>query len=326
MRTIITLICTLCLTSFAVAQDATPSIACDAPTFEFGSVSNTETVKHTFTVRNDGKSVLNISGVKPACGCTIADISSKVLQPGESATIAASLSLKGRRGLQTKTITVNSDDPKTPAYKLTLKGTAASEVGLEPTSIYVGQLGFGEQVTKDVVITNNGTNPLEIVSITSQNNLVTYSVVTNVVGKSFTVKVTNSDSIPVGRISDYLTITTNNDKAKTERLTVFGNVVAKLAIAPTAITLDPAAGVGDQSITIKPGSVRNFQVIDVIWAENPSAIRVINNGINGFTITLRGISAKPELDGTTVIIKTTVPGLESIEVPISIKAATPAAP
>jgi len=326
-------ILSLSLCSLGLAQGlvptAAPSISCVQPVFEFGSRSNTESVKHTFTVSNKGTKVLNISGVKPACGCTIANISSKVLQPGESATIDATLSLKGRRGLQTKTITINSDDPKTPAYKLTMKGTAASEVGLNPTSIYVGRIGLGEKITKSVEVTNNGTNPLEIVSVAVQNNLVTYEVETVEEGKKYKVNVTTSAFIPVGRISEYLTITTNNEKAKTERITVFGEVVAKLSISPTTITLDPNAAAADQVIAIKGGSVKNFQIMDVVW-DGP--IRVVNHGINGFTVTLKGIGPSTGADGKKVVIKTNVPDLETIEVPVALKAApapggvVPAAP
>ena len=305
----------------APAATTAPKIACDQATHDFGTADNQSTVKHTFKVRNDGTSVLNISQVKPACGCTIANISSKVLQPGEEATIDAALNLKGRRGLQTKTITVHSNDPKTPEYRLTLKGTAASEIGINPTSVYLGQLGVGETVTKTVSITNNGTNDLRILKVTSQNNLVTYRVETNTPGKAYTLHVTNSDTMPIGRINDYLTVTTNNKTSPSERLTVFGNVVAKLSVSPTKLTLDPGAGTGNHTVTVKAGSVRNYQILDVAWPEAGGSLKVVNGGVNGFTITFSGVEPKPELNGTSIVIKTTVAGMEEIEIPVTVKAA-----
>lgn len=53
-------------TAGAVEQEnATPIIEIETPTYNFKEVSQGETVKHTFKVRNTGTAPLQIKGVKP---------------------------------------------------------------------------------------------------------------------------------------------------------------------------------------------------------------------------------------------------------------------
>jgi len=306
----------------APATGGKPKIFCAQPLFEFGSKNNAESVKHTFTVKNDGAGVLNISNVKPACGCTIANISSKILQPGESATIDANLSLKGRRGLQTKTITVNSNDPTTPAFRLTLKGTAVSAVNLSPTSVYVGNLGQGESATKTVTISNNDTNALNITSVKAQNNSVTLNLKTIEEGQKYELDVTTSSTLPIGRISDFITITTDNPKAKSERVTVYGQVVGKLNVAPAKLDLVAAPGFKKRyTITVRPGSVKSYQITAALWpAALDATVKILNRGAAGFTVEFSNVDTTTALDGSTIIINTNLADYPIIEVPVTVKA------
>ena len=53
-------------TAGAVEQEnAAPVIEIETPTYNFKEVSQGETVKHTFKVRNTGTAPLQIKGVKP---------------------------------------------------------------------------------------------------------------------------------------------------------------------------------------------------------------------------------------------------------------------
>jgi len=53
-------------TASAVEQEnTTPIIEIETPTYNFEEVSQGETVKHTFNVRNTGTAPLQIKGVKP---------------------------------------------------------------------------------------------------------------------------------------------------------------------------------------------------------------------------------------------------------------------
>lgn len=304
----------------ANATTGTPTISCPQPTFNFGSRDNSETVKHTFMVKNEGTSTLNINRVKPACGCTVANISSKVLAPGESAEITASLNLKGRRGLQTKPMTVYSNDPVKPQFKLTLTGTAVSEIGLSPTAVSMGRLEEGQRVTKNITLTNNGQTPVKITKIESVSNLVSHEIETVEAGKKYIIKVTNNGNIPPGRLSDNLVITTDSAKAPTHRVAVYGTVLDKLSITPNPMILTESNVPVNRVLYVRAGSVKSFQVLNATWEAAGATGRIANLGASGFTVTFQNIRAGLPLNGSKIVITTDVASMPSFEVPVQVRA------
>ena len=109
----------------ASGQDAGttgPKIACDEPTYNFGDADSSQDVSHTFVLRNEGDQNLEISNVKPSCGCTVANITTRSIPPGGESLVTTKLALRGRQGQQRKGITVSSNDPKTPSLMLYIEG------------------------------------------------------------------------------------------------------------------------------------------------------------------------------------------------------------
>lgn len=87
-------------------------------TYDFGEMTQGEKKEHTFTLTNNGKSELIIRNVRSSCGCTAVAPSKKVIAAGETAPIKVTFDSKGKRGRQSKTITVITNDPKTPTTTL----------------------------------------------------------------------------------------------------------------------------------------------------------------------------------------------------------------
>jgi len=310
----------------ATAQDVgvsgPPKIACDAPTFDFGNKDNSTSVKHTFVIKNNGVSTLNISRVKPACGCTVANISSKVLEPGQTAEITANLSLKGRTGRQTKPMTVYSNDPAAPQFRLTLQGTAVSEVTISPTAISLGSLNEGQQVTREVSIKNSSATPMKVTKVESSNNTVTHELVTIKEGFEYKISVTNSKFLPPGRITDSLTVTTDNPKMPTQRISVYGTVLDKITVSPNPLVIpESKTAPVSRKLYVRAGSVKAFNILGATWPGTDAKVSVSNLGARGFTINLDNVNATTAINGTSIVLKTDVEGLEEMKVPVQIRAA-----
>ena len=114
---------------------AAPQIQVDEATYNFGDVhvtAATEKIEHVYKIQNSGDTDLVIEKVKTSCGCTTASLSTKLLAPGDSVDLSAKLSLKGRNGNMTKSITIESNDPQSPKLRLELKVNALREVTLQP--------------------------------------------------------------------------------------------------------------------------------------------------------------------------------------------------
>ncbi len=98
-------------------------------THDFGAMTQGEKKDHTFTVTNDGKTDLLIRRVRSSCGCTAVAPSKKVIAPGETAPIKITFDSRGKRGRQSKSITVITNDPKTPTTTLRISSNVSTTQG-----------------------------------------------------------------------------------------------------------------------------------------------------------------------------------------------------
>lgn len=88
-------------------------------------------VDATFTFVNDGKEPVTIEKVVPSCGCTTASLPKMTIDPGERSQLVTRFDITGRRGLQTKTVTVHIKGEKTPVV-LSLVVTIPDLVKMNP--------------------------------------------------------------------------------------------------------------------------------------------------------------------------------------------------
>ena len=145
-----------------------PRIVCDEPNYDFGERNNTEFVEHDYPIRNAGTLSLEIRSVRASCGCTAVKPSQEVIPPGGEASIRARLDLRGRNGLQQKTITVTSNDPDTPNLTLQLKGTAVQALRAQPGALFFGRVGPGGVRNRTFEIIS-ARGPIQIVEARTDN-------------------------------------------------------------------------------------------------------------------------------------------------------------
>ncbi len=105
-----------------------PVITIDNELFKFENAVMGDLVEHNFVVTNNGKTPLIIRKVKASCGCTATSPEKTNLAPGESTNIKTSFNTAGRKGNQTKTITVITNDPKKSSITLTITGNVLEKV------------------------------------------------------------------------------------------------------------------------------------------------------------------------------------------------------
>jgi hypothetical protein len=99
-----------------------PKIVFENLNYEFEKVKSGEKVEHEFTFKNDGKSDLIIRKLSPSCGCTIANLKSNIIKPGESSSVGIVFNSTGRKGHQNKQVTVITNDPMNTELVLKISG------------------------------------------------------------------------------------------------------------------------------------------------------------------------------------------------------------
>jgi hypothetical protein len=83
-----------------------PRMVFEKDVHDFGRLIQGEMISYSFHFTNEGKSPLVIADVKASCGCTIADFPGEAVPPGEKAYVTVTFDSKGRRGFQSKQVTV----------------------------------------------------------------------------------------------------------------------------------------------------------------------------------------------------------------------------
>ena len=188
-----------------------PKIVCDELTYDFGEMNNTEFVEHDYPIRNEGTLSLEILNVRASCGCTAVKPSQDVIPPGGEATIRARLDVRGRHGFQRKSITVKSNDPKTPSLVMSLTGTAIQPLRAQPSSLFFGRVGAdaARVRTFDII---SGREAIQIQDVRTDNEGLLVKALpdqSSADGKSHRFELTLDSSLPAGNLNGSVFVKTD---------------------------------------------------------------------------------------------------------------------
>ncbi|MEY3444080.1 MAG: hypothetical protein RLZZ519_2361, partial [Bacteroidota bacterium] len=95
-----------------------PHIEFATTSVEGGKIIEGEKYVYDFTFKNTGHSPLKIIAAKASCGCTAIKPITELIAPGDSAAITATFDSKARVGMQSKSITVTTNDIENPTIGL----------------------------------------------------------------------------------------------------------------------------------------------------------------------------------------------------------------
>jgi hypothetical protein len=99
-----------------------PKLSLDKNVFDFGKIKVGEVINTEFVFTNSGKEELQIHKTKASCGCTASNPDKTVLKPGESSKIKVSFNSAGKKGAQTQSVTIYTNDPANPTQTISIKG------------------------------------------------------------------------------------------------------------------------------------------------------------------------------------------------------------
>ena len=205
---------------------ASPEIAVAKPTYDFGSITQGKKVEHQFVITNKGDSPLTIKSVRPSCGCTAVSTTTSVILPGKSGGIKASFNSANYAGTIHKTISVDTNDPKSPTTVLNLTGSVVEEIQINPKQLNVGQLRVNETSRSVIVITNMGSKRLKLTSVKSPLTQLAAVAEKKLLqpGESSKISVSIIPRSGDRLLSGYLAITTDNPARPEIQIPVYGSL------------------------------------------------------------------------------------------------------
>ncbi len=226
----------LLATAIALPQMLGPKAVVKNSEYDFGNINQNDIVKHSFTITNTGDDVLKISDIRASCGCTAATPEKNELKPGESTKLLVSFNSKGRKGPQTKTVNIKTNDPNNANLVLKIKGNvvvneenknkAGAQIFFPETQHDFGKVKEGEVVNYEFKFENKGTQPLEIknvktscgctAAVTSEKDLKP--------GQSGTIKVNFDTKNRMGKATKTVTVVSNDFNEPSKVLTIYADI------------------------------------------------------------------------------------------------------
>jgi hypothetical protein len=103
-----------------------PKIEFEQKLFDFGVISQGDTIFHTFNFKNNGTAPLSILSAVGSCGCTVPSYSKTAVAPGESGKVDVKFNSAGKLGGQNKTVTLITNDLTARQIILILRGSVLS--------------------------------------------------------------------------------------------------------------------------------------------------------------------------------------------------------
>ena len=303
-----------------------PVIKVDNPTKDLGATWVGPMLEHAFTITNEGDAPLEITKVRPACGCMIAGPYPKTIEPKKSGEFPFKVNSTKLRGKYEKSITISSNDPVTPALKLKLRGEVKRYVEVLPTSANFGKVTTNEPRERVLKITNNTDKPLELNLTKTEDQIFRFDLVEKKPGQEYELRVKMDPPYVPGAPRGMTTLVTNLKQQKDINIRVSARIPGRLEVQPPAILFDSEKH-KDRGYS-RPIRFTNYGSNPVhllgVASDDPQSIQVAmkeRTAGRAYTVNVEiPAGYTPPDTGRTITLKTDDPDKPTITIPVKRRA------
>lgn len=112
---------------------------------DFGTMSLFEEGEHTFVIKNSGVKPLELELGATTCKCTLGELESGELAPGEQTEIKLSWTVKTNEDFFSQSAEIRTNDPANPAVRLAVSGVVVRDISMQPETWTFGEVAAGEE-------------------------------------------------------------------------------------------------------------------------------------------------------------------------------------
>ena len=242
-----------------------PRIKFASNEFDFGKISAGELVRHDFVFTNTGTALLEITDVRPGCGCTTAGTWDRRVQPGKTGVIPLQFSSSNFDGKVTKSATVSCNDPGNSNVVLQITGTVWKPIEVSPP-MAMFKVSDEPQTneTRVVRIVNNLEQPLTLSEPECPNHVFQAELKTVKQGKEFELRITAVPPFSSPSINGLVTLKTSSPRMPTINVSAYLVVQRAVMVIPNQITLPagPLTAPINRYITVRNYATNALAVSD----------------------------------------------------------------
>ncbi len=299
-----------------------PGIDCVNSNLDFGAVYSDAVVKHSFVLTNVGERVIKILGVRTSCGCSTAKAVTNSIAPGQSTDVEVVINFKGRRGRQSKSIYVETDDPVSRIVHLSFTGTVFVPIEAQPEGVHLGTVGEEGSLEREVLLTAVSTNVFQVLSAKSASSQVSVTVEPREAGKQYLIKIIDKGPRKRGSFMTSVEVTTDHPQMRVVSIPVAGFVAGDIVSSPNNLVLAPSAGNASNTVWVN------------LWSPSGKSFSITRLELPGEGMTNSIATLKPSryrlefktwgplsgLDGKVVRIETDLASMKEILLPVKVLA------
>ncbi|MEN6486653.1 MAG: DUF1573 domain-containing protein [Syntrophobacteraceae bacterium] len=269
----------------APPQQEPPKMAIAQPVFDFGEVMEGGEVEHDYIFTNTGKGPLQVTEVRPSCGCTLAHFD-RTVPPGGTGKITLKMNLKGFQGAVKKTANVSSNDPANPRMVLTIQGTVKTIIDVRPSGT-VAFRGLSDQIAPSTVEMTGNTQPFHITKMESNlDEKVRYELETVQDGKQYRLKVANL--LKRGTYNGYIRCDTDLPAKPDIMIRVSGYIEGEISLKPQTLLVGRLAAqqpVRTGTVQVSSTRGKSFNITKLTYDEKMLQVKQapVPNG-TGYTL------------------------------------------
>lgn len=267
------------LLSILVFSQENPKLVCNDPLKDFGIVVKGEELFHSFEIKNEGNANLTILDVRPSCGCTIAE-ADKIIKPGQIGKVKTKLETKDFKGPITKDITIVSNDPENPQFKLFLKAMVRPVVEVLPdATLRFVKLKRDVGKVQRLLVTEEENFEFKILKYESSQPYIKFEHIPapqdkinpQYKNKQYEITVLIGPEAPVGGLNEKVFVYTNSKLVPKIELKIFGLVRPEIMVTPPKLEMGEIEATSDfqRMIRVKDNSGSGKFEIDSIQSTLP---------------------------------------------------------
>ncbi|MBI4469684.1 MAG: DUF1573 domain-containing protein [Acidobacteria bacterium] len=253
--------------------ESAPKLVLATPKHYFGEVKPGTPLNHSFVLKNEGTSDLQVLSVAPGCGCTTTDYD-RVIPPGKEGKITLAIeNTQGYVGAMSKSAMVTTNDPASKSLTLILsasfkpvEGTvqptgfavpAEKRVGpfaVQPNTIWVTDVFSGDTASGTIAFINRENQPVHVKKVAAGGSAFNVQLQTLEEGQRYNVVVSTTPSLKVGEHAQTATLYTDSRATPEIPLQLEVTVRPRVFATPTSLNL-PGLQLGVPSAELSLGTI-----------------------------------------------------------------------
>jgi hypothetical protein len=242
---------------------------------DFGSVPRGGPLQYSFRFTNNTGQKVHVSSVRVSCGCVSAAAEQNDIDPGQAATINATMDTQRFLGVKRVTIYVQFDQPQFEEVRLWVQANSRDDVSVNPEAFALGVAKRGSQPAGTVTVTLLG-GDWKVDEVQRESNYIQTALKeTGRGGNSVTYELTakiRADA-PVGKWYSDVWLKTSNPSLPRVRVPLTVEIESPLSVTPTAVQLGQVKSGGTSERKVIVRGVQPFKIKSVQGTDDQLSIK-----------------------------------------------------